>query len=203
MLNKASSLFVISLLLAGSGMLSRVSAVESVAPITVNCAKHVRSSNAIGDFLCAHNASRAAIKPAPARSLPKLAWNKHLAAVAQSYAESCTWAHNENRNSHYAARSGDRVVVGENLFISTYPTVSPYDAVKSWASEAHFYNYKKNTCAKGQACGHYTQVVWRDTRQVGCGSAICSKVANSSLTNAAVMVCNYAPSGNFVGERPY
>lgn len=112
-------------------------------------------------------------------------------------------AHNSDRGREYTRRSGEDVQVGENLFVSTYPNVTPYDAVASWAAESKFYNYAKNTCATGKVCGHYTQVVWRDTRQVGCGSAVCGKVGNTNLTNATLMVCNYAPAGNYVGERPY
>jgi PadR family transcriptional regulator len=44
-------------------------------------------------------------------------------------------------------------------------------------------------------CGHYTQIVWSNTREVGCG------VARDS--NREVWVCNYNPPGNWIGERPY
>jgi len=44
-------------------------------------------------------------------------------------------------------------------------------------------------------CGHYTQIVWRDTKQVGCG------VARDNRRE--IWVCNYDPPGNWVGHRPY
>ena len=43
--------------------------------------------------------------------------------------------------------------------------------------------------------GHYTQIVWRSTVEVGCA------VARSGLHE--VWVCRYSPPGNVVGQRPY
>jgi pathogenesis-related protein 1 len=44
-------------------------------------------------------------------------------------------------------------------------------------------------------CGHYTQIVWRNTKAVGC--AVGGKGARE------VWVCDYDPPGNYVGQRPY
>lgn len=42
-------------------------------------------------------------------------------------------------------------------------------AVSAWAAESTDYDYASNTCSG--VCGHYTQVVWAATTQVGCGIA--------------------------------
>ena len=65
--------------------------------------------------------------------------------------------------------------------------------VSTWRAEAQDYDYASNTCRK--VCGHYTQVVWASTKQLGCGVARDSK--------REVWVCNYDPPGNWVGKRPY
>ena len=65
--------------------------------------------------------------------------------------------------------------------------------VDAWAAEVKDYNAKTHRC-KG-VCGHYTQIVWRKSQQVGCGMAACG--------DTKVWVCNYDPPGNFNGERPY
>jgi hypothetical protein len=43
--------------------------------------------------------------------------------------------------------------------------------------------------------GHYTQMVWKNTKEVGCGTA--------SNDNLVVLVCRYSPSGNQLGQSPY
>jgi uncharacterized protein YkwD len=43
--------------------------------------------------------------------------------------------------------------------------------------------------------GNYTQMVWKDTKQVGCASA--------NVNNGKVLVCRYLSAGNVMGKRPY
>jgi hypothetical protein len=49
------------------------------------------------------------------------------------------------------------------------------------------------------AAGHYTQVVWRDTRRVGCGMATCRQ----GEWTWRLLACNYDPPGNYMGQKPY
>jgi uncharacterized protein YkwD len=130
-------------------------------------------------MLSAHNAVRSRV------ALPPLAWSDKLAAVAQDWADTLmarrTFSHRPN--SPY----------GENLFEVRGASASPGDVVQAWASEAGDYDYPANRC-RG-TCGHYTQIVWRNTREVGCA------VARSQRQE--IWVCNYDPPGNYVGQRPY
>jgi hypothetical protein len=48
-------------------------------------------------------------------------------------------------------------------------------------------------------CGHYTQVVWRKTRELGCGYATCKR--DGFLVE--FWACNYSPAGNVRGQEPY
>ncbi|MEM6522020.1 MAG: CAP domain-containing protein, partial [Cyanobacteria bacterium P01_C01_bin.70] len=43
--------------------------------------------------------------------------------------------------------------------------------VAAWVAEKADYDYASNSCASGKVCGHYTQIVWRETTAVGCGVA--------------------------------
>jgi Cysteine-rich secretory protein family len=45
--------------------------------------------------------------------------------------------------------------------------------------------------------GHYTQMVWRNTTSVGCGTGSGSKLPYS------ILVCRYYPPGNIFGQKPY
>lgn len=90
----------------------------------------------------------------------------------------------------------DGFKLGENIYWGSGSTWTPNDAVKAWADEEKYYTYATNTCASGQQCGHYTQIVWRNTRKIGCARVVCD-------TGDVFMTCNYDPVGNYVGQRPY
>lgn len=140
----------------------------------------------------AHNAVRAAVSASP--GLPDLAWSAELAQVAQNYAThlstSCELVH-----SHGA--------FGENLASFGGQRGDPGTVVQLWADERKCWTYgafmKSDACSSScDACGHYTQLVWRDTQFVGCGVADCPGTGARE-----VWVCNYYPPGNFIGEPPY
>ncbi|NOK20304.1 CAP domain-containing protein [Corallococcus carmarthensis] len=144
------------------------------------------------DMLEAHNAARAAAKPAPSPALEPLTWDPEVAAVAQKWADNCSYEHNSGRGN-----------AGENIAAATPDYLNTKAVVKGWVDEVADYDYSKNTCAAGKVCGHYTQVVWRNTRRLGCATKRCT--VNSPFGGSAwdFWVCNYAPPGNYVGQRPY
>lgn len=130
-------------------------------------------------MLQAHNAVRAQVGVAP------LIWSSQLAGSAQEWANHLVATHT------FAHRPGNRY--GENLYTISGAYASPANVIGAWAGEARGYNLATNTC--GGVCGHYTQIVWRQTRAVGCA------VASSGYQQ--VWVCEYDPPGNVVGYRPY
>lgn len=146
------------------------------------------------EILSAHNFWRSEV------NTPGLAWSPSLAGLAQAYAETlkneqaCKPAHSQNQE------------VGENLFWASPTTfsngrseiqvITPTQVVNDWGSEIADYDSYTNTCGMGKACGHYTQIIWRNTAEVGCGKAVC-------LDNSQIWVCHYQPAGNFIGEHPY
>ena len=60
-----------------------------------------------------------------------------------------------------------------------------------WYDEVSEYRFNNPGFSTGT--GHFTQIVWKDTTDVGCGITI-SKDAK------IYAVCNYSPSGNFRNE---
>ena len=116
-----------------------------------------------------------------------LSWNTALAFSAQSHAdtlaESGTMVHSQ---SGY----------GENIYAS-FEQASYSDAVNAWYAEKNYYDYASNSCIGGQTCEHYTQLIWEETVEVGCGRA------TIGTQNSTVIVCQYNPPGNIVGELPY
>ena len=147
------------------------------------------------DMVTAHNQSRANASPKPAPALPALTWSTDAAKVAQAWADQCKFEHNGGRGPY-----------GENLAAAA-PPGSKTDAqvVADWTAEAKDYTYSSNTCASGKVCGHYTQVVWRNSTQVGCATVICTKNSpfGAQFPKWQLWVCDYAPPGNYVGQKPY
>ncbi|HYO58230.1 CAP domain-containing protein [Archangium sp.] len=158
-------------------------------------AKTQASASLAAEMVAAHNEARAKTKPTPKPALPKLTWSPEAAKVAQSWANECRFEHNKNRGKY-----------GENLAAAAPPgSKTNAQAVEDWVSEVADYSYSKNKCAPGKMCGHYTQVVWRNTTQVGCATAICTKNSpfGAQFPKWQLWVCNYTPPGNYVGQKPY
>ncbi|KAI3844566.1 hypothetical protein MKX03_033641 [Papaver bracteatum] len=63
--------------------------------------------------------------------------------------------------------------LGENIYWGSGTSWEPTDAVNAWAGEEKFYSYASNTCQAGKECGPYTQIVWRNTRRIGCVRVEC------------------------------
>lgn len=123
--------------------------------------------------------------------LGPVSWDPDIAAYAQEWADElqrrdCALEHRP-RQGRFAQR------YGENLFWQSGGTVRAADVVNDWASEEANYNLERNRC-RG-VCGHYTQIVWKETTRIGCAMASCGA--------AEVWVCNYDPPGNVNGRRPY
>jgi pathogenesis-related protein 1 len=138
-----------------------------------------RPSSLAREMLAAHNVVRERAGVAP------LTWSDRLAAHSQEWADTL-WARKQfvhRPNSTY----------GENLFEVTGAIASPAQVVSAWAAESRDYDYTSNRC-RG-VCGHYTQIVWGATKEVGCA------VARGG--GREVWVCNYDPPGNWIGKRPY
>ncbi len=71
----------------------------------------------------------------------------------------------------------------------------PSYTVDDWGSEINDYNGEKTGEPTRGVVGHYTQIVWRTTTQVGCAAFKCG--------STLLVVCNYNPAGNWVGRHPY
>lgn len=153
------------------------------------------------EMIDAHNAVRAGALPAPVPALAPLSWSTTVASTAQAWADGCLFQHNPNLHA---------LSLGENI-AATAPagTRTAAYVVGLWASEAPYYDYATNTCNTANppntagTCGHYTQLVWRSTTVVGCALRTCTTGSPFGSGAWDLWVCDYAPPGNFVGERPY
>ncbi|KAH0559393.1 hypothetical protein GP486_004087, partial [Trichoglossum hirsutum] len=105
-----------------------------------------------------------------------LGWNDTLAKFGANWTIACEFNH-----SHGA--------YGENL-AKGYPNASA--AVTAWGDERKKYDFSK--AAFSEATGHFTQVVWKTTKTVGCGRKDCG----NSSSRSWYVVCEYYPRGNII-----
>ncbi len=142
-----------------------------------------------------HNAYRATHHSA------KLTLARSLNTTAQSWAEYLA------TNALFEHSSPDqRNNAGENLYVyyttgsSISTTTLANQTVKAWYDEVKYYDY--NNPGFSSQTGHFTQVVWKSTTQLGCGAAQGKATLNGTAYNAFYVVCHYAPAGNFTGQFP-
>lgn len=137
---------------------------------------------AIDEMVDAHNKWRAEV------GVPPVRWDAQLAREAQEWADKLLCLDVLKHSSH-EERDGK----GENLYWSSNPNVTPTAVVDAWGNEKYDYDYDSNSCTS--VCGHYTQVVWRETKKIG------AAVAKDG--DDVYWVCRYDPPGNVIGRRPY
>ena len=133
------------------------------------------------DLLNRHNLYRSK------HQAPNLQRLSSLESIAQSYSRKLVslgyLVHSSNTlNGQY---------IGENLYMgynAGYLGTSPVD---SWYEEISKYSFAKSDYIKGT--GHFTQVVWKNSKQLGCGVACGSN-------DYCYVTCNYYPGGNYLGE---
>lgn len=138
-------------------------------------------------LLEAHNSARRAV------GVPDLNWSPTLAEQAQVWAEALVAS---GRFEHDVARGA----VGENLWTGWGRRFSPEEMVGAWTDEREDYVHGAFPDVRrrdGGPVGHYTQVVWRDTAEVGCALAL------ADANRRAVLACRYSPPGNVIGRTAY
>ncbi|MHA6797613.1 CAP domain-containing protein (plasmid) [Pseudonocardia bannensis] len=134
-----------------------------------------------------HNQARAELTVPP--TLTPLTWDSSLANGAQGWADII--GPSKHSECHGGAQTSGQ---GEN--IADFGTVEA--GVQFWYKEKANYRYP-TPVAGGASYLHYTQMVWRDTRRIGCGKAPSAKYWPTNIA----LVCRYAPAGNIFGRAPY
>jgi pathogenesis-related protein 1 len=162
----------------------------------------------------AHNAVRAMVSTQPA--LADMTWSPTLAAYAQQWATQL--ASSPSTCASPMHRPGSELQpkdYGENLAAFSASGLSgdvstAQQAVNGWAAEKMCWTYGtiegteqcNMTCYDmlySDGCGHYTQIVWRKSIEVGCGVATCQ----NGMYTEDIWICNYSPAGNVMGQAPY
>ena len=138
--------------------------------------------------LAAHNRERATL------AIPPLKWNPALADSARAWANrlAATGAF-----EHAPERASDPE--GENIWGGSKGYFTAEAMVDGWVREKRYFRpgtFPQNSVTgKVEDVGHYTQLMWRDTGQVGCA------IATGAVED--ILVCRYAQAGNYLGEKPF
>lgn len=155
----------------------------TIASTSLKCPGSKLTESEIGIILKQHNDERAIV------GVPPLVWNCALANYAQKWANQGIFEHS---SSEQLAGIIPGIEAGENLAADTESNAIP--GVSGWLEEKQFWNNQTGTCREGEVCGHYTQMVWRTTTQIGCGIN-----RNAPGEYRQLFVCNYSPAGNAPG----
>jgi hypothetical protein len=139
-------------------------------------------------LLVVHNAERTRL------GLPPLVWNPALARDAGDYAKVLL---DQRRLQHASAE--DRKGSGENLWMGTAGAWNSDAMVEMFLEERRYFRAATfpdvSLTGNWSDVGHYTQIVWRETKEVGC--------AIDTGKGMDVLVCRYHPAGNVVGKNPF
>jgi hypothetical protein len=145
-----------------------------------------RSRDFAWELLAAHNIERDRAK------VPRLSWSQDLARDAQKWAEHLAQL---GRMQH--TTQTQRNSTGENLWMGQAGYFSPASMIDTFVDEkkdfrpGDFPNVSRT--GRWQDVGHYTQIIWADTREVGCA------IARGKTYD--FLVCRYRPGGNWIGRK--
>ena len=131
------------------------------------------------DILTNHNYHR------KRHQVDDLSRSSDIETIAQNYSE---YLASIDEMKH----SGNKY--GENLYYcwsSSGVCVTGEKASQAWYDEVSKYDFKNPGFSSGT--GHFTQLVWKGSKQIGCGAA-CNEKNNCYVT------CNYSPAGNVLSQ---
>ncbi|MEU9986041.1 CAP domain-containing protein [Streptomyces sp. NPDC048045] len=156
--------------------------------------------------LARHNQERQAV------GVPPLVWSNQLAADAQAWAALGTGGHSDPNNGQRPADQGESLYEAWGTPMPARNSIAG-DAAAWWAGEKQYYNADPNKKIDPAHAvndpdpakrtnlyrwGHYTQMVWSSTKEIGCGIK-----QGAPKSNGWFVVCRYRSAGNITGQTPY
>ncbi len=114
--------------------------------------------------------------------VPNVTWSAEIAKSAEKFAKNCPQEHAETEY-------GENMSWGHN-------GESIEDVVGRWYKEESRYDYQKN--AYQSNAGHFSQLVWKSTTEIGC--AVQTNCKYKGNTYPKMYVCRYNPAGNMGGQ---
>jgi hypothetical protein len=147
-------------------------------------------------ILTLHNDERARFGVEP------LVWDPQLEANARAHAQKLgfdmrargDWSPRLSDHANLPGPESENLVGGNG---DARYTIA--QAVGGWLNEGRWWRNEAftgmSTACPGKAIGHYSLMVWRNIRSVGC--------AEMADGDRRVLVCRYSPKGNYVGQLAF
>jgi uncharacterized protein YkwD len=163
-----------------------IGALTLLAPMMMGAVSPIDSFSQ--QILVAHNVER------DQHGIEALTWDSGLASAAQRYAD---YLAATGKFEH--SQDDPRNPQGENLWAGTKGYYRPAAMVDAWVREKRYFKPgvfpHNSTTGNVEDVGHFTQLMWRDTGEVGC--------ARATSQREDILVCRYSDAGNYIGQRPF
>lgn len=151
--------------------------------ITIALSATLDLENARAQILTRHNYYRAQHQVGDLVRLPA------IEKIAQNYSEYlASIGKMEHSKNKYNGKS-----LGENLYYGYLSSNIGINTVEKWYSEESAYDYNNPGYKKG--IGHFTQLVWKNSENLGCN-------VGCKSNNYCYVTCNYYPAGNNINSFP-
>ncbi|KAL4989358.1 CAP domain-containing protein [Aspergillus falconensis] len=165
---------------------------ETAAQSTATASSTQTAANAYqSNVLYSHNIHRAN------HSSPDVTWSSDLESSAQILASRCVYEHDTSingggygQNIGYGTSADEVAVMISNLMYND--EMGYYE---------NLYGQATPDMSLFEKWGHFSQIVWKGTTEVGCATVSCPSLGNVDSASAVPFtVCNYSPAGNYDGE---
>lgn len=113
--------------------------------------------------------------------------NKQLSKIADSYSKRLAYT---IRGLQHSSNRYNNEPLGENLYYCYGKEPTGNMTTKNWYDEIEDYDFNSDWGCSG--CGHFTQVIWKGSKEVGFG-------VTKNNRGQYFVVANYFPAGNTIG----
>jgi len=139
-----------------------------------------------------------------AGNMRKMVWNEELETIAQRWTDQCEFDHDELRSKLDGSPAGQNAYLGKSSAEKTKEQVMEGLglAVDAWYDEVTDPGFSSEDISPfvfSYGTGHYTQVGWAESEEVGCALVY----YKNGMWYEELVVCNYAPVGNVAGGTMY
>ena len=115
-----------------------------------------------------------------------------MAEFAQSYIDSLEGTDSDVCSGTLVHSDRTGLDYGENL---AYGTITAIEAIDLWYAENAYYSYTDPDYDTFDSYGHFTQLIWNSTTEVGC-------VVQDCPNSRIYVICEYTPQGNIFNADP-